>query len=228
MSTPLLGLKLSFPKFDWLAGFAGFAYFQILHTGEDHWITIKMNSDHEVDVYDSVFLEPSYNTLKQIASIAQCKTSTIELNLETVQVQRNSTDCGVYAIAFLTDLCHGKDPASCQYAGIVELRNHLISCLENGQLSPFPSTVTAKKKPLVKQLNVYCCCRLPRAIEHVKHPPAEEATTMIKCYICDNLYHYSCVGITLKEAKRMNTIREMWFCDYKGCEDAFGDVFDSD
>ena len=84
--------------------------------GEDHWITIKMNSDHEVDVYDSVFLEPSYNTLKQIASIAQCKTSTIELNLERVQVQRNSTDCGVYAIAFLTDLCHGKDPASCQYA----------------------------------------------------------------------------------------------------------------
>ena len=50
LSTPLLGLKLSFPKFDWLAGFAGFAYFQILHTGEDHWITIKMNSDHEVDV----------------------------------------------------------------------------------------------------------------------------------------------------------------------------------
>ena len=93
--------------------------------------------------------------------------------------------------------------------GIVELHNHLISCLENGQLSPFPSTVTAKKKPLVKQLNVYCCCRLPRAIEHVKHPPAEEATTMIKCYICDNLYHYSCVGITLKEAKRMNTIRPL-------------------
>ena len=66
------------------------------------------------------------------------------------------------------------------------------------------------------------------AIEHLKHPPTK-ATTMIKCYICDDLYHHSCVGIiTMEEAKRKNAIGEMWFCDYKGCEDAFGEVFDSD
>ena len=27
---------------------------------------------------------------------------------------------------------------------------------------------------------------------------------------------------TLEEAKRINDVGEMWFCNYKGCEDAFG------
>ena len=136
----------------------------------------------------------------------------------------------MYAIAFLTDLCHGKDPASCQYAGTVELRDHLITCFEYGQMSPFPSAVIANQKPLIKQLNVYCSCRLPCAIEHLKHSPTEETTTMSKCYICDDLYHHSRVGITMEEAVPYRTciFGEMWFCDYKGCEDAFGEVFDSD
>ena len=101
LSTPVLGQKLLFQKFDWMAGLAGFEYLQILHTGEDHWITVKLLSDHEVLIYDSIHLQPNYYSLKQIASIAQCKTSTIELQLQRVQMQRSgSVDCGVYAIAF--------------------------------------------------------------------------------------------------------------------------------
>jgi len=229
LSTPVLGQGLAFQKFDFLAGFAGFGYYQILHTGADHWMTVKLVSDHEAEVYDSVFLRPNYITLKQISSIAQCKSSTIQLNLNKVQVQRNSVDCGVYAIAYLTDLCHGKDPASCKYAGAVELRDHLISCFENGRMSPFPSSDIVKEKALIQQFQVYCSCRLPRAIDHVKNPPPEEAVIMIQCHICDNLYHHSCVGITKEKARRMNANpRNMWFCDYRGCEEAFGDVFESD
>lgn len=78
------------------------------------------------------------------------------------------------------------------------------------------------------ELNVYCSCRLPHALEHLKCPSTSEATTMIKCYICDNLYHHNCVGITLERAKKMNAIKEMWFWNYKGCEEAFGDLFESD
>ena len=62
---------------------------------------------------------------------------------------------------------------------------------------PFPHNIT-KKKPLIKELNVYCNCRLPHALEHLKCP------------------------------KKMNAIKEMWFCNYKGCEEAFGGMFDSD
>ena len=86
--------------------------------------------------------------------------------------------------------------------------DYLITCFEYGRMSPFLSAVIASKKPLIKQLNMYCSCRLLCAIEHLKHPPTEEATTMM-CYICDDLYHRSCVGITMEEAKRKNAIEEM-------------------
>jgi len=93
-------------------------------------------------------------------------------------------------------------------------------------MSPFPSRDITKRKPLVMPLNVYCSCRLPREVDHVKGPHSDEA--MIQCYICDNLYHHNCVNITLKRAKEINTVKEMWFCDYMGCEEAFGDAFHSD
>jgi len=57
---------------------------------------------------------------------------------------------------------------------------------------------------------------VPSTLKHLKHPPTDEATTMIKCYICDNLYHQNYIEVTLERAKKMNDIKEMWFCDYKG------------
>ena len=142
-----------------------------------------------------------------IASIVQAKSSQILLHLERVQMQLNSVDCGVYAIAFLTDLCYGKDPASCQYAP-TEIRNHLVTCFENGHMTPFPSTSVVKKKALRKQLNVYCHCRLPNVLEHVKNPTGNEVVHMVQRYICDNLYHYSCVNLTLDQAKRIKRSKE--------------------
>jgi len=52
LCSPVLGQKLLFPKFACASGYAGYAYFQILHTGSDHWIAI---SESEVYVYDSIF-----------------------------------------------------------------------------------------------------------------------------------------------------------------------------
>ena len=79
---------------------AGYAYYQVLHTGTDHWVTIKAISDHKVYMYDSLFLQPTYHTLKQIAAILQIKSPKIQVHLEKVQMQSNSIDCGVYAVAF--------------------------------------------------------------------------------------------------------------------------------
>ena len=40
-----------------MQGYAGLSYLQVLHTGADHWVTIKILSEEEVRVYDSVFLK---------------------------------------------------------------------------------------------------------------------------------------------------------------------------
>ena len=76
-------------------------------------------------------------------------------------MQPDSIDCGVYAVAFLTDLCFGKDTASCQYAGSRELRQYLVTCFEIGCISPFPATSALRKNALMKDFIVNCKCRLP-------------------------------------------------------------------
>jgi len=44
-----------------MVALAGVGYFQMLHMGEDHWITL---SDHDVLIYDGVYLQLNYYTLK--------------------------------------------------------------------------------------------------------------------------------------------------------------------
>ena len=38
LSSPVIGQKLSFEKFDCMLGYAGYAYYQVLHTGEQFQI----------------------------------------------------------------------------------------------------------------------------------------------------------------------------------------------
>ena len=66
LSSPVIGQNLSFEKFDRVLGYEGYAYYQVLYTGTDLWVTIKAISDHEVYINDSLFLKPTYHTLKQI------------------------------------------------------------------------------------------------------------------------------------------------------------------
>ena len=96
---------------------------------------------------------------------------------------------------------------------VVELRQHLFTCFENGGISPFLATGALRKKALMKNLIVHCKCRLPSVLEHVKHPTGEEVTCMVKCYIGDNFYHHSCVNLTVEDVKKIKSAKEKWCCD---------------
>jgi len=50
----------------------------------------------------------SFEVKKPIASIVK----SIHEKINKTQQQMNGTACGIYAIAFATDLCHGNDPES--------------------------------------------------------------------------------------------------------------------
>ena len=47
LCTPVLGQRLSFPEFNAVQGYVGFDYFQVLHTGSDHWVTVQILSQEE-------------------------------------------------------------------------------------------------------------------------------------------------------------------------------------
>ena len=125
LHTPVLGQNLSFPVVNSMYLLAGYEYIQILHTGADHWITVCIVSSDEVKVYDSMFHSTTYTTKKQIASILRTRSFCVKLQIGMTQFQENSVDCGVYAIAFATDLCHGNDPVQFKYDSPFKLRLYI-------------------------------------------------------------------------------------------------------
>ena len=218
LCTPLLGRKLQYPVYNCFTAAAGFSYVQIIHCPVfEHWITIEISFDEEVRIFDSLFVNKlSYEVKKQIASIVQTKHNQIELKLEKTQQQQNATDCGIFAIAFATDLCHGIDPVRCNYSDGNELRHHFLKCLQEGIISPFPKQSIAKRKPLLKRMNIYCKCRLPYILEHKKKKEISgmvDDIKMIYCDCCQHWFHLTCVNVKGEFASIKDTKNTEWICD---------------
>ena len=217
LCTPLLGQKLQYPVYNCFTAAAGFSYVQIIHCPVfEHWITIEISFDEEVRIFDSLFVNKlSYEVKKQIASIVQTKHNQIELKLEKTQQQQNATDCGIFAIAFATDLCHGIDPVRCNYSDGNELRHHFLKCLQEGIISPFPKQSIANRKPLLKRMNIYCKCRLPYILEHKKKKEISgmaDDIKMIYCDCCQHWFHLTCVNVKGEFSSIKDTNTE-WICD---------------
>ena len=229
--TPVLGQNLSFPPVNsmlLLAG-QGYEYIQVLHTGADHWITISIETTDEVKVYDSMFHSTTYATKKQIASILHTKSYQVKLQIAMTQFQENSLDCGVYAIAFATDLCHGNDPSQFKYDLPFKLRMHLLDNLKAQKMIPFPSVkLKCRLGYLTEKMNIYCKCRLLYVAEHgfpSKVFPKSEDIHMIQCYTCEEWYHRSCVNLSVIEIKKLRKDDTKWLCEK--CAENF-DISSSD
>ena len=60
-----------------------------------------------------------------------------------VQKQSDGFNCGPLAIAYSADILHVKSPIEDQI-DVAKMRGHLISCLENQSLLPFPKGLRRK------------------------------------------------------------------------------------
>ena len=126
------------------------------------------------------------DTRMQVASIMSTKESEITFKIHKVQYQKGSDDCGLFAIAYATDLAYGNDPVSCRYKQ-KELRAHFLDCLKKKEIVPFPRDVicpTIKSK--CEHVSVHCSCRLPDNGEE----------KMAQCGKCSIWYHQSCEEIS--------------------------------
>ena len=121
---------------------------------------------------------------------------------EKVQKQLGSSDCGLFALAFATDLCHGLDPTKQSYNQEMMPR-HFVSCLEKGKMTPFPNT--AKRVPFhlamqKAKVPIFCICRLPYDKEDMSS-------------VANDWYRTDCVKVP---EWAVNTKRK-WGC--RKCED---------
>ena len=175
-------------------------YIQILHTGQLHWICIANTNAKRKD-NSNCFLYDSLNNgnvtsavVSQIASLSYVKSTVISVNIEKVQQQVNSVDCGVFAIAFATSLAFGDDPTKLSYDD-TQLRPHLLKCLKENNFKRFPtilksSSLRCRKK--VKEIEVYCSCRMPWNSDINSD---DESQDMAYCTLCKEWYHRVCEKI---------------------------------
>lgn len=121
---------------------------------------------------------------------------TWSVSILDVQQQTNDVNCGVFAIANLTDFCFSEDIKDQPISFDIEkMRSHLIKCSEDKKFEKFPKKQKQKKhlsltrkREFIKQINIDCAagCSLPNVYEN-----------MIVCEnpSCGQWYHPRCVRI---------------------------------
>ena len=139
-----------------------------------------------IKVYDGLF-----QRVGQIAILHSCHmlmqagNSTSFIN-EKVQKQINTSDCGLVALAFETDLCHGLDPMTETYDQ-QNMCPHYVRCMDLGEIVPFPKASWHEPYHIAKNITtvaIFCVCRMPN-----------DKKEKVQCLQCNGWYHPTCVSI---------------------------------
>ena len=161
-------------------------FVQIVNVGEP-WLcltSIGVPCPGAVRVFDSLYRKPNATAAEHACRILLHTGDQVMFINEKVQRQMGSSDCGLYALAFATDLCHGIDPTSPRSYDQALMRQHYVECLEKGRMAPFPSSTRRviyhndQKRTLVQ---IFCGCRLPN-----------DKKEYVQCFKCSGWYHLDC------------------------------------
>jgi hypothetical protein len=112
---------------------------QVIFCRDSHWIVASTkNCDLNcVNIFDSLYRNIDAATKATVAHLVGVTADELIVNMVKMGQQVGGVDCGVFAAAVLTSLAHGlKGPYSFRQ---VDMRTHLVDCIEQGRLLPFPS-----------------------------------------------------------------------------------------
>ena len=165
-------------------------FLQTMHIS-NHWILVSNmpynKESNNIYIYDSLLTSISDSIVNTVCSFFKWR-ATDHLNFDMVNLQRqtNSYDCGVFCVAFATELAYGGDPAKCSWY-LSRMRSHLIQGLENRKLQPFPKmgqrTVRLGARIFKsRQITIYCVCRMPN----------DPQKAMVQCCSCLKWFHIDC------------------------------------
>ena len=108
---------------------------QILHVRGDHWVVVSnlLCPENEIRFYDTVYSDIDEPTK---ALLVEMFNEGFQVTVDDqLQKQEGDRDCGVFCIAITTSLLHNLVPGPFVQS---LLRPHLINCLENKLIMPFP------------------------------------------------------------------------------------------
>ena len=172
---------------------------QIINRNPDtkgtHWLTVSNINcmEDEAGIYDSAYDDLPHNEQLVVASLVKTEKKILRAKFSNVYMQTNGNDCGLYAIANATALAFRLDPSKEQYIPS-KLREHLIQCLEDKEMKPFPTAKgTSKRRKALKKterLQLYCAFNMPDT--HTNH---------FLCDQCTDEYHPECLGLNILQHK---------------------------
>ena len=175
---------------------------QVLNSGGSHWVAMSTVgcTPATVQWLDSFHGSPTLSQQQLVADMLQTKEDKILINTMNVQMQVGGSDCGLFALAFITAVLNGQDPTSL-YFDQEKMRQHLCECLEKCTPLPFPTIKLQKRRRHVLHTNVvpvFCDCRLP-----------DNGSRMVQCAGCLKWYHVKCAVENENELKKKD-----WFCTH--------------
>ena len=135
----------------------------------------------EVMVFDSLYDSMPPTTAEQVCALVHTPAQELTMLFANVKKQHNRSDCGVFAIAYATSLCHGVNPVTTQYTGR-KMRDYLRRCLLLGEITPFPSRHTSP-------LDTVRSCQIVEVVCHCRTQPE---CPMLQCSACQEVYHEQC------------------------------------
>ena len=184
---------------------------QIHHTGHDHWITSFQDQQREVYVLDSK--NPRHtlsgSTEIQLSKVYGNEKNILHVKIPPVQQQGNSVDCGVFAIAFMVEVCvlSSVKGLSNTVFDTDMMRPHLIHCFNSKKFSPFPK----KKHPSKLKLNRSVVFSIDKSCRARCNLP-DMFDNLVCCDLCGGWFHYGCIDKTRQESFSDSRIFHCYNC----------------
>ncbi len=147
-------------------------FVQILHDGKYHWVAISTYGcqEGEISYMDSFFNGTiAKRIIEQICSILKCSLPKIKIKVASVQQQKNTVDCGIFAIAFIHTMLTGKQCVSSISFDQVHMRSNILHAILNDKLEAFPVTNEAKPRCAEKAIEIDLYCKI-WSKKDLKHP----------------------------------------------------------
>ena len=115
---------------------------QIIFCRGNHWlVACTVNSvPNVVTIYDSLHRDGAIDhaTKCTLAHLTGIREEDLQVDMAKMVQQVGGADCGVFAAAAITSLAYGDHGP--YHFNQMEMREHLLKCIENCKITPFPTT----------------------------------------------------------------------------------------
>jgi len=144
-----------------------FETIQIVNNEANHWILLT-SIKGQITIYDSLNTNPTQSVLNQMTQLFSPDSSVPPFTQPECVKQIGSTDCGIFTIAYAIDVLNGLDPKNVTYDQ-TKMRDHLIQCFENKQLTSFPKYNLKQTNNIISRNTTLTDWKSPRRSQRIKN-----------------------------------------------------------